>query len=251
MRRPMVVGNWKMYTDISDAHILSTTIRNYVANFEGIEVVLCPPVIWLSEVAGIVGKGGKVKLGVQNIFYEPEGPYTGEISPLMVKNLAKYAIVGHSERREYFGETDRDVNEKVIAALRAGLYPIICVGEKKKSTKFPDMPVKQLKEALLHVPRKFYKQIVVSYEPVWAIGTGESADPVYAAKVISQLRELVLRESPILYGGSVNSKTVSGFAERPEIDGLLVGGASIRATEFIKICETWSHKKNFKGEAKV
>jgi len=246
MRRPMVIGNWKMYTEVADAHVLATSIRNYASNIKGIEIVLCPPIIWLSEILSIVGKGGKIELGAQNMFHEKEGPYTGEISPMMIKNLAKYVIIGHSERREYFGETNLDVNEKVIAALRAGLYPIICVGEKKKSVRYPTSAVNQLKEALAHVPKKYYKDIIIAYEPVWAIGTGENADPEYAAKVIAQLRQLVLRESPILYGGSVNSKNAAGFAERPEIDGLLVGGASLRASEFVKICSTWAEKKSFK-----
>lgn len=242
----MVVGNWKMYTEASDAHVLATSIRNYVSNIKEIEIVLCPPIIWLSEILSIVGKGGRIELGAQNMFYEKEGPYTGEISPMMIKNLAKYVIIGHSERREHFGETNLDVNEKVIVALRAGLYPIICVGEKKKSVNYPTSVVNQLKEALAHVPKKYYAQVVIAYEPVWAIGTGENADPEYAAKVISQLRQLVLRDSPILYGGSVNSKNAAGFANRPEIDGLLVGGASLRASEFVKICSTWAEKKSFK-----
>ena len=242
MRRSMIVGNWKMYTDAADAHILATTIRNYVANINGIEMVLCPPVIWLSELLTIVGKSGKIKLGAQNMFYEKEGPYTGEISPLMIKDLAQYVIVGHSERREHFGETDLDVNEKVIAALRAGLSPIICVGEKKKSVSYPTAAMNQLKEALAHVSKKYYSQVVIAYEPVWAIGTGQNADPEYAAKVISELRQLVLRDSPILYGGSVNLRNVSGFAKRPEIDGLLVGGASLRASEFILV--VWNFNRS-------
>jgi triosephosphate isomerase len=246
MRRPLVVGNWKMYTEASDAHILATTIRNYASNIDGIEIVLCPPVIWLSEILSIVGKSGKIKLGAQNMFYEKEGPYTGEISPMMIRDLAEYVIIGHSERREHFGETNLEVNEKVIAALRAGLSPIICVGEKKKSVRYPTSVVNQLKEALAHVPKKYYKEIVIAYEPVWAIGTGENADPEYAAKVITELRQLVLRDSPILYGGSVNSRNAAGFGKRPEIDGLLVGGASLRASEFVKICSTWAEKKNFK-----
>jgi len=242
----MVVANWKMYTTAADASILATTIRNNVAAIEGIEIVLCPPAIWLSEVAMIVGKSSKVELGAQNIFYEPEGAYTGEISPLMVRDLAKYVIVGHSERREYFGETDSDVNEKVIAALKAGLYPIICVGEKRKTANFPETAVKQLKAALEHVARQYLKQVAVAYEPVWAIGTGNSCEPDYAAKVIGALREIVLRDSPILYGGSVNSSNAKLYGQRPEIDGLLVGSASLRAAEFVKICENWSLLKSFK-----
>lgn len=250
MRRSMVIGNWKMYTEAADANILATTIRNYASNINGIEIVLCPPVIWLSEILSIVGKNGKVGLGAQNIFYEKEGPYTGEISPLMIRDLAKYVIVGHSERREHFGETNLEVNEKVIAAIRSGLHPIICVGEKKKSTNYPTGVVHQLKEALMHVPKKYYKQIVVAYEPIWAISTTENrdrnAEVGYVVKVISALRELVLRDSPILYGGSVNSKNAKDYASQPGIDGALVGAASLRASEFVKICTTWAECKNFK-----
>lgn len=246
MRRSMVVANWKMYTNAGDATILATTVRNNLTGVNKVEVVLCPPSIWLTEVSSVVGKGGKVKIGAQNIFYESEGAYTGEISPLMVKDVADYVIVGHSERREHFGETDLEVNEKVIASLRAGLFPIICVGEKKRSEKYPHQPVEQLKEALMHVPKKYYKQIVVAYEPIWAIGTGENADSEYVARVIAALRELVLRDSPVLYGGSVNSKNAKDYGKKPGIDGLLVGGASLRAAEFIKICEIWSESKSFK-----
>lgn len=251
MRRPMVVANWKMYTSVADAAILATTVRNNVAKIDKIEVVLCPPSIWLTEVSSIIGKGGKVHLGAQNIFYESEGAYTGEISPLMVKDVADYVIVGHSERREHFGETDLEVNEKVIAALRAGLSPIICVGEKKKSTKYPKVPVDQLKEALSHVPKKYYKQIIVAYEPLWAISTpgdrDRSADVEYVVRVVSSLRELVLRDSPILYGGSVNSKNAKIYGTRPEIDGVLVGAAGLRAADFVKVCSIWSEAKNFKA----
>jgi triosephosphate isomerase len=250
----MVVGNWKMYTRAADANVLATTVRNYVAGIDGVEVVICPPVIWLSEVINIVGRGGKIELGAQNMFYEAEGAYTGEISPLMIRDLAKYVIIGHSERREHFCETDLDVNEKVIAALKAGLSPIICVGEKKKSTQYPNGVVQELKEALKHVPKKNYRDITVAYEPIWAISTAENrdrnADVEYVVKVISALREIVLRDSPILYGGSVNSKNAKEYAERPEIDGALVGAASLRAADFVKVCEIWADAKNFKNDVK-
>lgn len=246
MRRPVVIANWKMHTRASDAQILATTVRNGVAPIEGVEIVLCPPAIWLSEILSIVGHGGRIELGVQNMFHEPEGAYTGEISPLMVRDLAKYAIIGHSERREFFGEKDFDVNEKVISALKAGLVPIICVGEKKRE-KLPHEPLRQLKEALMHVPKKCFGEMIVAYEPIWAIGTGENADPEYVAKVVHYLREVGLNETPVLYGGSVNSKNVADYGKRPEIDGLLVGGASLRAAEFIKICSTWSKSKSMKS----
>ena len=243
MKRSIIVGNWKMYaTNVADAHIIATAVRNNVANIRDIEVILCPPAIWLSEVSGIIKRNPKIKLGAQNMYFEPDGAYTGEISPLMVKEMADYVIVGHSERREYFGESDLEVNEKVIAALKAGLTPIICVGEKKKSVSASE-PVRELKEALMHVPKKYLKDIVVAYEPVWAIGSGLNADAEYAAKVAVALRELVTSDTPILYGGSVKSSNVKDYAARPELDGVLVGGASIRAAEFVKICKIWSEAK--------
>ncbi len=247
MPRPVVIANWKMHTNAADAHILAMTVRNAVCSMEGVDIVLCPPMIWLSEVASVLGKG-RISLGAQNMFYEPEGAYTGEVSPSMIKDLASHVIIGHSERREHFGETDFDVNEKVIAALKTGLIPIICVGERKKSLKYPEEPVNQLKQSLLHVPVKYLKNIIVAYEPVWAIGTGLEAPPEYAAKVITELRAIVRTETPILYGGSVNSKNTANFVARPEIDGLLVGGASLRSAEFIKICQIWQQGKSFKAK---
>jgi len=248
MKRSVLVGNWKMYlTSLADAHVLTTEIRNELEPIKNVEIILAPPAIWLTEMAGILGKG-KISLGAQNMFYEPSGAYTGEISPLMVKEVAQYVIIGHSERREFFNESDSDVNEKVISAIRGGLTPIICVGEKKKSNKAED-PHSQLKEALLHVPKVHYKDIVVAYEPIWAISngvTGENADPDYVARVLIKLRELVHSDTPMLYGGSVKANNVRGYAERPEIDGVLIGGASIKAKEFIEICSIWSKIKNFK-----
>lgn len=245
MRKPIIVANWKMYTRAADAAVLATTVRNGLAKVEGLEVVLCPPVIWLSEIRKIIGRGSRIELGAQNIFYEPEGAYTGEISPLMVLDLARYVIIGHSERREYFGETNLDVNEKTIAALRANLAPIVCVGERRRKNN-PKETVAELTEALTHVPKKRYEEITLAYEPVWAIGTGDNAEPEYAAAVLTLLREVIGPKSSILYGGSVNTKNIAGYADRPEIDGVLVGGASLRASEFVKICKIWQQRKNFR-----
>lgn len=250
MRRPMVVANWKMNTRASDAYILATTVRNAVAPIEGIEVVICPPSIWLAEVAQIVKKDGKVNVGAQNMFYEPEGAYTGEISPLMIVDLAKYVIVGHSERRSYFHENDIIVNEKVLAAIKYGLTPIICVGEQHQSDPLYDAP-NQLTEALIHVPKNRYKDIVVAYEPKWAIsgfGGKKVASIDHIIKEFTRLREVVGRDTPILYGGSVNETQISELAKRPEIDGVLVGSASIRAASFLNICNTWAKAKSFKTE---
>jgi len=246
----MVVANWKMYTRASDAYILATTIRNAVANLDGVEVVVCPPVIWLSELSEILKRDGKVNLGAQNMFYEDEGPYTGEISPLMIRDVCKYVIVGHSERRLHFAESDMDVNEKVLAALKHSLSPIICVGERTKSARISDA-ADQLEEALNHVPKNRYKDIVVAYEPVWAIGTHHTASVDHAEKAVTKLREVIFRESPILYGGSVDHNTIGGFAKSPLIDGVLVGGASLRAGVFVEICKTWAEAKSFKSEVSI
>ena len=246
MKRSIIVGNWKMYaTSMADAHVLATSIRNYVADVKDIEIILAPPTIWLSEIAQIIGRSEKTKLAAQNIFYEPEGAYTGETSPLMIKEIANYVIVGHSERREHFGETNLEVNEKVIAALKAGLTPIICVGEKTKGSTI-GQPLKELQEALDHIPKKHHPNIIVAYEPIWAVGSGENAEPDYVAKVATKLREIVNIHTPILYGGSVNSGNIGGYADRPEIDGVLVGGASVRAAEFVKICKIWSEAKSLR-----
>lgn len=233
---------------MADAHILATSIRNHVADIRDVEIVLAPPTIWLSEIAQILGRGKKTQLAAQNMFYEPDGAFTGETSPLMVKEVADFVIVGHSERREYFGETDLETNEKVIAAIKAGIVPIICVGEKTKGSTI-GQPLKELQEALAGVPKKHYKDLLIAYEPIWAVGTGENADPIYVAKVATKLREVVNIHTPILYGGSVNSSNIAGYADRPEIDGVLVGGASVRAAEFVKICKIWSDTKSLSPRA--
>lgn len=251
MRRPMVVANWKMNTRASDAYILATTVRNAVAPIEGIEVVICPPSIWLSEVADIVKKDGKVNVGAQNMFYEAEGAFTGEISPLMILDIAKYVILGHSERRNYFHENDIIINEKVLAAIKYGLSPIICVGEEHSYDPLSDAP-KQLIEALNHVPKNRYKDIVVAYEPKWAIsgfGGKKVASIDHILKEFVRLREVVGRDTPILYGGSVDDRQIAVLAGRPEIDGVLVGSASIRAASFLNICHTWAEAKSFKGRS--
>lgn len=244
MKRSIIVGNWKMYaTSMADAHILATAIRNHNAEIQGIEVILAPPSIYLTEVAQILGSNKKTLLAAQNMSYEPDGAYTGEISPLMIKEVANFVIIGHSERREYFGETNLEVNEKVIAALKAGLVPIVCVGEKTKGSKL-GQALTELQEALDHIPKKHHRDIIVAYEPIWAIGTGENADPEYVARAVTKLREVVNIYTPILYGGSVSAKNISEYAARPEIDGVLVGGASVRSAEFISICKIWSETKS-------
>lgn len=259
MRRPLIIANWKMNSNLSDAVILAQSVKNGIDNLEDVEVVLCPPFVWLYPVAETLEKvlGKKIKLGAQDLFWQDKGAYTGEISGQMLRRMCQYVIVGHSERRHYFHEDDETTNDKVQAALRNGLKPIICVGEYRKmqeEKRGRGRPSKvevnrdvlnQLAAALEHVPKNQTENIVIAYEPVWAIGSGNPASGAYAASVISQLREKIFRlydwdtaqNTRILYGGSVDSKNIVEFIRQPEIDGVLAGGASLKAKEFIKICE--------------
>lgn len=265
LRQPFIVANWKMNTELSDAIVLAQSVKNGVDDLEGVEIVLCPPYIWLYPVAEAIEKvlNKKIKLGAQNLFWEDVGAYTGEISGKMLSKLCQYVIVGHSERRHYLREDDEEINNKVHAALRNGLKPIVCVGEQKKSSeaKLPNvgrptnLAVKgdilhQLSKALEQVSKKDMENAVIAYEPVWAIskGTAESrnsANGAYVASVINQLREKIFRlydwdtaqSIRIIYGGSVDAENIKEYICQPEIDGVLVGGASLKAKEFIKICE--------------
>ena len=256
MRKPLIIGNWKMNTSLADASVLTTSIRNAVGGWD-VDVVLCPPFTWLYPVAEILEKAPKnLHLGAQNMWFAEKGPMTGEISPLMLKNLVKYVILGHSERRSHFNETDALINDKIHAALKYGLTPIICVGELKKmqeEKRGKGRPTKvdirsdvthQLRSALDKITRNDAEKIIVAYEPVWAIGTGNPATGAYAAQVVARLREVFAKKYGqelserirILYGGSVDSENVREFIYQPEIDGVLAGGASLKAKEFIKIC---------------
>ena len=237
MRRPIVIGNWKMYTSLSDAIVLASGIRDGVENLAGIEVILCPPALWLTEVAGVVSKGiDHIGLGAQNIYYLSEGEFTGEISASMVRDVAKYVIVGHSERYKHFGETVPITTRKIAAAVDAELSPIICVGEEKKNQNSAAAISEDLKELLSDIKKNDYKNIIVVYEPVWAVGAEEPATPEYSARVIVKLREVVDAETPLLYGGAVDAGNVYEFIKRPEIDGVLVGRSSLKVREFVKIC---------------
>lgn len=237
MRRPLVIANWKMHTNLSDALVLATAVRDGVENIDGIEVVLCPPSIWLSEVSQVIRKEiGHLGLGAQNIHYLFEGNYTGEISAPMVRDVAKYVIVGHSERRKYFTESNEVISRKAAAAIDGGLIPIICVGEENKNENSASGVVKQLKETLASVNKNEYDKIIIAYEPVWAVGANVSATPEYCAKVITSLREIVSAETPIIYGGDVNAGNIYSYMQRPEIDGVLIGRSSLKASEFVKIC---------------
>ncbi len=258
MRRPLIIGNWKMNTTLADATVLTTQIKNNISDLD-IDVVLCPPFVWLLPCAEILEKAPKnIYLGAQNMWFAEKGAMTGEVSPLMLKNLVKFVILGHSERRSHFNETSALVNDKVHAALRNGLAPIICVGEHKKlptesvkrgrgrptKVELKSDIISQLKGSIKGFSKEDAEKIIIAYEPIWAIGTGNPATGAYAATVIANLRDVVAKmygealseRIRILYGGSVDSENVREFIYQPDIDGVLAGGASLKAKEFIRIC---------------
>ena len=245
MRTPFIAGNWKMNATLAEASALVGEMREGLDCIEGVDKVLCPPFVFLAMIAEFL-RGTSIKLGAQNMHFEEKGAYTGEVSPLMLVDLCQFVILGHSERRQYSGETDQIVNRKVRVALKAGLIPILCLGEKleeKEAGKTEEVVTRQVKGALDGI--KSPEELVIAYEPVWAIGTGMAATPLESSATIEILRrtvaelhgEEVAQGMRILYGGSVTASNISGFMEQSEIDGALVGGASLKAQEFVDIVD--------------
>lgn len=248
MRQPFVAGNWKMYKTIAEArHLVSELVPGLQA-VKGVEKVLCPPFTALLAVRSLL-EGTDIGLGAQNLHWEASGAFTGEISPLMVAELCQYVIIGHSERRAYFGETDASVNRKVQAALLHGLKPIVCVGEtleEYESERTREVVSRQVREGLARLDLSDGNLLIIAYEPVWAIGTGRAATPEGANAVIADVirtsladlfGEAVAAEIRVLYGGSVKASNAAEFFVQPEIDGALVGGASLKADEFVPIVQ--------------
>ena len=248
MRMPFIAGNWKMNTSVEEAATLVEAMLAELDRIGNVEKAVFPPFISLQAVKD-VSKGSSVKLGAQNLFYEEKGAYTGEVSPLMLADLCEYVIIGHSERRQYFKETGEIVNKKVAAAIQVGLKPILCIGERleeNEAGKTKEVVSEQLKSSLEGIGA--INDLVIAYEPVWAIGTGRAATGEQSNKVISFIRQSVSRlygegiaqTIRILYGGSVTADNTAEFIQQPEIDGALVGGASLKAAEFISIVKQTS-----------
>ncbi len=243
-RRPFIAGNWKMYKTVSEAITLAKEIARGCQ--DGVEVAIAPPFTALYVVSKEI-KGTSLKLAAQNMFWENEGAYTGEISPIMIKDIGcNYVIIGHSERRQYLGENNEIVNKKILAAIKAGLVPILCIGERlkeRKDGKTFEIVKKQLLSALEGILLTDADKLVIAYEPVWAIGTGLTATPDQAQEVHNYLRQLlaekfggkVAKGIRILYGGSVKPENICDLMEKGDIDGALVGGASLKASTFLKI----------------
>lgn len=246
MRRPLIAGNWKMYKTMPEATILVEGLKESLKGLEDVEVAICPPFTLLAAVGNLL-KGTDIRLGSQNIFWEKEGAYTGEIAPAMLVDAGcHYAIIGHSERREYFGETDEKVNKKVLAALANGLVPIMCVGEtleQRKADETEELVKSQTEKGLAGLKADDVAKVVIAYEPIWAIGTGLSSDGPDANRVIGVIRRTVAAmygqasadQVRILYGGSVKPNNIKEFMAESEIDGALVGGASLDPASFTSI----------------
>ncbi len=245
IRKPVIAGNWKMNTTPAEGTELADAVASGCSKFPGIEVIICPPYLVLWDVVRKIA-GSSVQIGAQNVSSEQSGAFTGETSVAMFDGLVSHVIVGHSERRALFCETDRDVAAKAVTVHGAGLVPILCLGENlevRKSGQAVNTVRGQLRASLEGYTG--WETLIVAYEPVWAIGTGEAASPEQAQEIIGELRaELADLAGPeaaskirILYGGSVNTNNIGPFVDRPDIDGALVGGASLQAEEFTRIVE--------------
>ncbi|MFH1260023.1 MAG: triose-phosphate isomerase [Elusimicrobiota bacterium] len=246
MRKPLLAGNWKMYKVSGEAVSLVEGLRKNLADVTEREVLVCPPFTALSAVQKVLS-GSTIKLGAQNMSWESEGAFTGEISPAMLKDSGcSYVIIGHSERRQYFQETDETVNRKIKSALKFGLTPIVCVGEtleeREKNITFKILE-RQIREGLAGLSSEESNKIVVAYEPIWAIGTGRTAAPAQAEDVHAFIRKLLKEIAGddaamsirILYGGSVKPDNISELMACENIDGGLIGGASLNVESFTKI----------------
>ena len=247
-RTPFVAGNWKMNKTAAEARELVSKLLAPLMDVAGVDKVLCPPFTSLFAVSSML-EGSGIGLGAQNMHWEEKGAFTGEIAPNMVRELCEYVIIGHSERRTYFGETDTTVNKRLHAALKHDLTPIVCVGEtldEYESGRTSEVVLRQINSGLADVDPAIASRIVVAYEPVWAIGTGkassgENANAVHAQVIRPALSRLFGEENAqairILYGGSVTSANASEFFGQTDIDGALVGGASLKVDDFVAIAK--------------
>jgi triosephosphate isomerase (TIM) len=246
MRRPFIAGNWKMNLNRAQGAELAAALAAKSGEYPLVDMAVCPPAVYL-EAVRIALAGSPIGLGAQNCHHEPKGAFTGEIAPQMLVDIGcKYVILGHSERRHIFQETNQDVNRKVLAALAVGLTPIVCLGEllqERQAGRTKAVVKEQLEGSLAGLSADQAARIVIAYEPVWAIGTGVVATPEQAEEVHADLRNVlqtrynsqVASQIRIQYGGSVNAENAASLLSQPNIDGALVGGASLQAESFLGI----------------
>ena len=245
-RKTIIAGNWKMNKTLSETRAYAEEIKPMLGKPKWCEVVLCVPYVNIPAAVRLF-KESRIAIGAENCHYESTGAYTGEVSAEMLKELGvKYVIIGHSERRAYYNETDFTVNKKVHAALEAGLYPIVCVGESLEQRELDvtmELIAYQVKAALAGVPADKMRHVVIAYEPIWAIGTGKTATAEQAGEVCSNIRAAirglygarVARSVTIQYGGSMNPKNAAELLAQPDIDGGLIGGAALKPEQFVDI----------------
>ncbi len=252
MRRPLIAGNWKMNTSPEEAENLVSAMLAELNSIEGVEKVLCPPFISLAAIKELI-KGTSIMLGAQNMYFEDKGAYTGEISPLMLVDLCEFVILGHSERRQYFAETDEIINKKVKKALEAALKPILCVGESledNEAGRTEQKITRQVNGGIAEISPT--SQLVIAYEPIWAIGTGRAATGKQANATISLIRSIlaniwnkeIANAVRILYGGSVTGSNIAEFIAEADVDGALVGGASLKTNDFVSIVKQTASLKS-------
>ena len=246
MRKPIIAGNWKMYKTPKESVALANGIKRGVFEIDDVDIVLCPPFTSLGDVRDVI-VDSNISLGAQNMSWESEGAFTGEISPKMLKAVpCKYVIIGHSERRSLFGETNETVNKKLKASLKEELLPIMCVGEKleeREAGKAFDVITDHVENGLKGITSDDMLKIIIAYEPVWAIGTGKNATPQEAQEVHKFIRELISKKYDkkisesvrIQYGGSVKPENIESLIREKDIDGALVGGASLKDESFVEL----------------
>lgn len=253
MRKPIIAGNWKMNKTVEESIELTNAIKRGVYDMEAVEIVLCPPFTSLSNVNEML-VDTNIELGAQGCYWQNSGAYTGEIAPKMLKSAGcKYVIIGHSERRAMFGETNETVNKRVLAALQEGLNPIMCVGERleeRESNKTFGVVKGHIEGGLKNIKIEDMQNLVIAYEPVWAIGTGRNATPAQAEEIHNFIRKLLEKlydkatseTVRIQYGGSVKPDNIEDIMNEEDVDGALVGGASLKADSFVEIVRKSSKK---------
>ena len=243
MRKPFIAGNWKMNTNSASAVALAAGLAKELDSIDTVDVAVCPPSIYLQSVASALS-ASNIAVGAQNVYFEDNGAFTGEISCQMLKDAScTYVIIGHSERRHVMGETDEQINKKIAAAIDGGLLPIFCVGElleERQAEKTNEVVTEQIKKGLAELCQERVQAVTVAYEPVWAIGTGLTATPDQAQQVHGMIRGLlaelynedIAQKIRIQYGGSAKPSNTSELMAQPDVDGLLVGGASLKVEDF-------------------
>ncbi|WP_066366023.1 triose-phosphate isomerase [Neobacillus fumarioli] len=248
MRKSIIAGNWKMHKTLSEAKSFAEEVKGLVPASDKVDSVICAPALFLQALVEAV-EGKDVKIGAQNMHFEESGAYTGEISPKALADLGvEYVIIGHSERREMFNETDDSVNKKVLSAFKYNLIPIVCCGEtlaQRENGETMSLVGHQIEKALTGLTEEQVKQTVIAYEPIWAIGTGKSSTAEDANEVCAHIRQVIAKQFSeeaaqairIQYGGSVKPSNIKEYMAQPDIDGALVGGASLEAQSFLQLLE--------------